>query len=62
MADTPLSTGQVAKQLGAPIWAVRRAVDALLPNAERCGQNRIVPADAVKRLENVLREKGQLPK
>lgn len=54
MADAPLSTGQVATKLGVPIWAVRRAVDSLIPNTPRIGQNRLIPPEAVRQLAVAL--------
>lgn len=62
MSDAPLSTGQVAEQLGVPIWAVRRAVDSLLPDTPRCGQNRIIPPEAVKQLAVALGKPAVQPK
>lgn len=54
MADAPLSTGDVAQKLGVPIWAVRRAVDSLLPETPRVGQNRLIPPEAVRKLAVAL--------
>lgn len=66
MADgAPQSTGQIARRLNVPPHAVRRALDAIAPDAPRCGdqpfnQRRVVTPDVAKRLADELYQRGYL--
>jgi hypothetical protein len=55
-----LTTREIADLLGAPLWAVRRAVDALDPKVPRAGLYRLVPARLLPRVEAALRAGGHL--
>jgi DNA-binding transcriptional MerR regulator len=55
------TTGEVARRLGIPVWAVRRIYErGLLPPPPRVGQYRFVPAEDVDRLEGLLIKAGYL--
>lgn len=58
----PLSTGQVAAQLGVPQYAVRRTLDAIAPDAPRIGRNRLVTPGMQKKLADELYLRGHLAK
>lgn len=50
---------EIARRLNAPLWAVRRTIDAL-GIAVRVGLTRLVGADRLPELEAELRRRGYL--
>jgi hypothetical protein len=42
MSDAHLTTGDLAAELGVPVWRVRRAVDALGVECPRAGLYRLI--------------------
>jgi hypothetical protein len=54
-----LTTGQIAKHFGVPVWAVRAVLDALgVPM--RAGLYRLYPADRLAEVEGELRRRRYL--
>jgi hypothetical protein len=53
--ETHVTVGHLARQLGAPPWSVRRAVDALGEDIPRAGLYRLVPVVLVDRVREELR-------
>jgi hypothetical protein len=49
-----LTTGQIAATVGAPPWAVRRAIDGLGVAIPRAGQYRLLPAALLPAVEAAL--------
>ena len=49
-----LTTGELAAELGLPIWLVRRAVDALRSEVPRVGQYRAIPPRLAERVRRAL--------
>jgi DNA-binding transcriptional MerR regulator len=56
-----LTLGNVAKQLGVPIWAIRRLYErGILPEPARVALYRVVSADDLPAIEVALRRAGYL--
>ncbi|MCE9568369.1 MAG: hypothetical protein K8U57_40735 [Planctomycetes bacterium] len=56
------TTGNLARRLGVPVWAVRRTVDRELAKPpQRAGGYRLLAPDEVIRVEEALRATGRLP-
>src|SRR5262245_49142800 len=56
VGDPPaLTTGDIERRTGAPLWAIRRMVDRLFPSNPRLGPYRIVLPDQVGALEEASR-------
>jgi hypothetical protein len=57
-----LTLGDVSRELGAPIWAIRRLFERrLLPEPERIGLYRVVDVKQLPLIEAALRHAGYLP-
>jgi hypothetical protein len=54
-----LTTSEVADLCNAPVWAVRRAVDALGLPIPRAGLYRLVPRELVERIRLYLAERQE---
>jgi hypothetical protein len=57
-----LTTGEIARLLGVPGWAARRAIDALGEDVPRAGLYRLLPQGLLPRLREKLEEDGYLPR
>ena len=58
-----LSLGHVSRQVGAPVWAIRRLFERqLLPEPERLGNYRMIDVEQLPTIEAKLRQVGYLPK
>jgi hypothetical protein len=55
-----LTIGQLAERFGIATWQARRAVDTVLPDLPRAGLYRLVPMNAIDRIESALRDRGYL--
>jgi hypothetical protein len=62
MADTHLTTGDIAAELGVPIWRVRRAVDALCLACPRAGLYRLIPRELIPQIREELGRRPAPPK
>jgi hypothetical protein len=51
-----VTTGELATELGAPVWKVRRAVDALAGDLPRAGQYRLIPRRLAERVRAALKK------
>lgn len=56
-----MTTGEAAKKLGWPVWAIRRVYDrGLLPQPERVGQYRVIPESDLPAVKAALERAGYL--
>jgi hypothetical protein len=61
--QSKLSLGDVSRQLGAPVWSIRRLFERkLLPEPERLGNYRMIDVEQLPTVEAKLREVGYLPR
>jgi DNA-binding transcriptional MerR regulator len=57
-----ITTGEVAKQLGVPLWCVRRLFErGILRERSRAGHMRLVRQSDVPRIKKALARAGYLP-
>ena len=51
-----ITTGELAAELGEPIWRVRRTADALGVDLPRAGLYRLIPPPLAERIRAVLKK------
>jgi hypothetical protein len=49
-----LTTGEIARLVGEPLWRVRRVIDFMGLEIQRAGQYRLVPADLLPQIKDAL--------
>ena len=60
VASPGLTPPEIARQTGAPLWAVRRVIDRL-HIAARVGLTRLVPHSALETVRTELQRGGYIP-
>lgn len=55
MLDTHLTTGDVARMLGVPVWVVRRRSSSLGDLPRVASGLRLIPRDRLPELERIIR-------
>jgi hypothetical protein len=58
MTQTHLTICQLARQVNAPVWKVRRIVDALRRDLPRAGLYRLVPLDMLPAIREQLNKQA----
>lgn len=60
MDRKPKTAGDLAREIGVPLWKVRRVADAIGVPIPRVGLYRIITPDAEQRIGDELRRQGWL--
>jgi hypothetical protein len=54
-----MTSGEIAAHCNVPIWLVRRAIDAVIPDVQRVGMYRLVPRRLLPRIEQEIQRRRE---